>query len=524
MSDYTVSDFSYPSATTTYVRGISESGVIFGDYGSTTGSGSFIYRNGIFSNIAYAGAVNTTIENVTPSGKVAGSYTDNDGRSHGFIYDGNYTTFDVPNSTSTAVTDINASGQILGTYADSSTRHGFVYSNGTVMNVDVPGARQTDPSGIDDAGHIYGTDFASPGGATTRLQGFVYDHGNFSIEEAHVSGVSTFLQGITESDQLFGYTFNNGIHGFVGTGGKYASLDIPGATEIVIGGVDAVGDVAGYYLDSSFNEHGFVAHPVTVTQPLPPSQGLFGTLVHDEHSVGGQVYALYDGLLGRAPDPLGLEGWANALSHGESLHDIAQAFLTSPEGQARASALDNASFVEQLYGATLHRHSDAAGLSAWTQQLNAGSARADVALGFALSPEHLTSLQSVFTAGVFVPDADAANVARLYYAVLDRAPDTAGLSYWTNIIDEGASYTDVTRAFLKAPEVQAKTGGLTNAQYVDAIYENALGRHADVDGLALWTSQLDQDASRVGVTTSIGLSAEAQTHHLSEIELGWHLS
>ena len=245
--------------------------------------------------------------------------------------------------------------------------------------------------------------------------------------------------------------------------------------------------------------------------------------MHDPASPGGEIYALYEGLLGRAPDPLGLEGWASALAHGTSLHDVAHAFLTSPEGQARAGALDNAAFVEQLYGATLHRHSDAAGLSAWTQQLDAGSARADVALGFALSPEHLASLQGAFDAGVFVPDAAAASVARLYYAVLDRAPDAAGLSYWTSIIGTGASLDSVAQAFLGAPEVQARTGGLTNAQYVDWLYQNALGRHAESAGLSYWTDQLDHGGARAGVTTAIGESVEAQQHHLADIEAGWHL-
>ncbi|WP_336488153.1 DUF4214 domain-containing protein [Methylobacterium nigriterrae] len=250
----------------------------------------------------------------------------------------------------------------------------------------------------------------------------------------------------------------------------------------------------------------------------------FGTIVHDAASPGGQVFTLYDALLGRAPDPLGLEGWTASLQSGATVRDLAQAFLASPEGQARAGALDNAAFVEQLYGATLHRHSDAAGLSYWTGQLAQGASRADVSLGFAFSPEHVVNIQSALNAGVFVPDANTANVARLYYAVLDRAPDAVGLSSWTNQVKQGASLDAVAQAFLTAPEVQAKTGSLTNAQYVDMIYENALGRHLEAAGLTYWTNQFEHGASRAAVALAIAESTEARMYHVSEIELGWHLA
>ncbi|WP_336488100.1 DUF4214 domain-containing protein [Methylobacterium nigriterrae] len=254
------------------------------------------------------------------------------------------------------------------------------------------------------------------------------------------------------------------------------------------------------------------------------SAATFGTVVHDTTSPGGQVYTLYDALLGRAPDPLGLEGWTASLQTGSSTRDLAQALLASPEGQARAGALDSTAFVEQLYGATLHRHSDVAGLSYWTGQLVQGASRAAVALGFAFSPEHVVNVQSALNAGVFVPDANTANVARLYYAVLDRAPDAVGLSTWTNQVKQGASLDAVAQAFLTAPEVQAKTGSLANAQYVDMIYGNALGRHMEAASLTYWTNQFEHGASRAAVAIAIGESTEARMYHVSEIELGWHLA
>ncbi|MCF4130157.1 DUF4214 domain-containing protein [Methylobacterium sp. SyP6R] len=250
----------------------------------------------------------------------------------------------------------------------------------------------------------------------------------------------------------------------------------------------------------------------------------FGTIVHDAQGFGGQVYLLYDALLGRAPDPLGFGAWIDAVQTGTPLHDIAKAFLASPEGQARTGALGNADFVEQLYRTALDRPSDPGGLAAWTAALDAGTSRADVALGFALSPEHVANLKSTFDAGVYVPNPEAAEVARLYYGVLGRAPDSGGLAAWTAAVDHGTSLELITGSFLQAPEVQAKVGGLNNAQFVDAIYLNALGRHAEAGGLATWTGQLDSGVSRASVTVAIAESLEATLHHAAEIETGWHLA
>ncbi len=250
----------------------------------------------------------------------------------------------------------------------------------------------------------------------------------------------------------------------------------------------------------------------------------FGTVVHDAQGVGGQVYLLYDALLGRAPDPIGFGSWIDAVQSGTPLRTIAAAFLASPEGQARTGALGNADFVEQLYRTALGRPSDASGLAAWTTALNGGMSRADAALGFALSPEHAANLKPTFDAGVYVPNPEAAEVARLYYGVLGRAPDSGGLAAWTSAVDHGTSLELITGSFLQAPEVQAKVGGLSNAQFVDAIYVNALGRHAEAGGLATWTGQLDSGVSRASVTVAIAESLEATLYHAAEIETGWRLA
>lgn len=249
-----------------------------------------------------------------------------------------------------------------------------------------------------------------------------------------------------------------------------------------------------------------------------------GALTHDTHSVGGEVYALYDGLLGRAPDPLGLEYWAAQFNAGVAPSVLAAGFLASPEGMMRSGAADNAGFVTQLFSATLHRAPDNDGLTYWTNQLNAGESRADVGVGFAFSTEHLANIQPALDQGLFVTDQAAAEAARVYYTVLGRAPEADGLKFWTNTIKGGTSIDTETASFLSAPEVQTATASLTTAQYVDRVYVNSLGRHAETDGLNYWVDAIDNHgAGRVAVTTTIGQSTEAQAHLEPLIELGWHI-
>ena len=248
----------------------------------------------------------------------------------------------------------------------------------------------------------------------------------------------------------------------------------------------------------------------------------FGTIVHTVDGSEGYIYALYDGLLGRNPDLLGYEGWVSASAHGASPRDIAAALLASPEGVAKFGSLDNAAFVEQLYETALHRPADSSGLQGWLSQLNHGASRADVALGIALSPENVADMQHSLPTGVFAPDPDASNVALLYYGLLGRAPDANGLTGWTHDLKQGASLDSVVQAFMNSAEYQKSHAGMTSdAQFVDSIYVNALGRHAEPSALQAWVNALDHGTSQTTVAAGIVESPEAQQHHLSQIEKGW---
>lgn len=273
-----------------------------------------------------------------------------------------------------------------------------------------------------------------------------------------------------------------------------------------------------------YNIASLLGLPVANIKSVETLSFLNGDISFTPDSTGGKVYALYSGLLGRAPDSDGLSYWADKIDGGTAVRDLSQSLLSSSEGQLRLGAFDDTNFVQQLYANTLHREADAEGLAYWTNLLAEGAARVDVADNFVFSDEHVSNIQPALSAGILVPDLVAADVARVYYTMLGRAPDADGLGYWRDQIDQGGTLSGVTAAFLGTPENQSKYGSIANSDYVDALYVNAVGRHADSEGLAYWTDLLNKGASRADLGTLLAQSAEAKSVHLNEIELGWHLA
>jgi len=91
--------------------------------------------------------------------------------------------------------------------------------------------------------------------------------------------------------------------------------------------------------------------------------------------------------------------------------------------------------------------------------------------------------------------------AGLYAAFFNRAPDYAGLSYWSNkasqaeISGESSSsiiLKELAKGFATHPVFVATYGSLTNQAFVEAIYKNVLGKEGDTQGVAYWSGELDK--------------------------------
>ena len=84
-------------------------------------------------------------------------------------------------------------------------------------------------------------------------------------------------------------------------------------------------------------------------------------------------------------------------------------------------------------------------------------------------------------------------VAKLYVATFNRAPDAAGLAYWTN--DSGLTLSGIAQSFFDQPEtLTLYPAETTNASFITSVYENLFNRQPDTAGLNYWEGELDRGA------------------------------
>ncbi len=252
-----------------------------------------------------SGAEGTLVGGVDAAGDIVGSYRDASGLFHGFLLQGNvYATVDYPGATETAITGLNDMGQAVGTTVHSNPPIGFLYDVGaeTFTVISYPGAAQTSPIAINNDGAVAGiissttntnNGFELVGSRYTRIKppnapnsavdgitssgelagyvssvkqtpvNFLFKEGKFhaitipNASSATVYGVNprgTALVGV--------YQPTPGTNaGFLYQGKALQELQFPGANGTFPQSVNDAGEVVGYFLDSSFNFHGFTWTP-----------------------------------------------------------------------------------------------------------------------------------------------------------------------------------------------------------------------------------------------------------------------
>jgi probable HAF family extracellular repeat protein len=239
----------------------------------------------------------------------------------GFKYVHNtYTTVMVPNSTSTAVNGVNDLGDIVGFYTNADgTRHGFIWwHTGTVRTIDAPKTQySTIAMGINKAGVVVGGVWGIGQTGTFAEGGWYWLKGNFTTLDPKGSSNGTCCQsvnGISNNNRVAGQVFYHDFwqawlesgkdvdtwtylrsdtfgtavdssanavgYGSVSGGwfGKaiesgegsadregninFMAVSYPGATSTQPFGMNDARYLAGSYVDSAGNRHGFMAQPV----------------------------------------------------------------------------------------------------------------------------------------------------------------------------------------------------------------------------------------------------------------------
>jgi serralysin len=125
------------------------------------------------------------------------------------------------------------------------------------------------------------------------------------------------------------------------------------------------------------------------------------TKAFDIDGDAGQGYRLYQAAFNRTPDTSGLTYWVNQMDHGESLHDLAQAFASSQEYQSTfglTSAFENV--IAKFYSNVLGRAPDAAGLAYWVSVGQSGTSIIDLLSTFSESSENKAHVESAVANGI----------------------------------------------------------------------------------------------------------------------------
>ena len=119
---------------------------------------------------------------------------------------------------------------------------------------------------------------------------------------------------------------------------------------------------------------------------------------------------------------------------------------------------------------------------------------------------------------------EAAEIARMYYTVLGRAPEFAGAHYWVHDIMEGRNLDldDLAPGFYGSLEFRQRFGeNTTDVQFVTLLYRNILGRDPTGDpGLEFWLNSLASGTPRPDIVVGISESEEHKDIRAGVIDNG----
>ncbi len=102
-----------------------------------------------------------------------------------------------------------------------------------------------------------------------------------------------------------------------------------------------------------------------------------------------------------------------------------------------------------------------------------------------------------------------APVLRLYQAFFGREPDVNGAKYWLGVSESGWSLDDIAGFFSAGDEFANNYADKNDFQYLEAVYENVLGRDYDQRGFDYWLDLLTEGhLTRGGVVRWISANQE----------------
>ncbi len=163
-------------------------------------------------------------------------------------------------------------------------------------------------------------------------------------------------------------------------------LSFDAATEIFSGTVPTGAPDLTLRVTADDGLGGRVSSDFVLSTPTIPSSST-APAVSDVISIA----RLYQAALGRQPDQAGLDYYANRFASGQSIANISDSFLHSPEFNAKfgdITTLSQATYIAELYNNVLGRAPAQSEINWYVNDLNSGDSSNNLLQHFAASPEN----------------------------------------------------------------------------------------------------------------------------------------
>jgi hypothetical protein len=283
---------------------------------------------------------------------------------------------------------------------------------------------------------------------------------------------------VSSAQLLPGATADNhgisGEHVYVG-GGNYT------ITATILGSGGAIGQVT----STASRPYPYYLTPPPPTPATGPVLSLFqGGATFGSHNpdlATADATALYNTILGRAPDAGGLANVVAALNSGTPATVVADILLHSTEYET--------DLVASHYQNDLGRAGSPAEIAEWVSLMQGGMTAEQVSTDFLASAEF----------NALHPD-DASFVLGLYEDALERPPSLDEIASWTTGLGAGMSRTSAVADFLGSPEAAARSVG--------NFYEVVLGHPADPAALQADVADLQAGTTQADIAATVLGSAE----------------
>ncbi|MGI9597384.1 MAG: DUF4214 domain-containing protein [Acidimicrobiales bacterium] len=152
----------------------------------------------------------------------------------------------------------------------------------------------------------------------------------------------------------------------------------------------------------------------------------------------------------------------------------------------------NARFVVAGYQQLLGREADTEGLDFHVGRLAAGGDRTRHAFSYSM---------------LFSVEGSRQEVHRAYAGLLGRPVDAAGETYWTDHL-QGHGVLDL-RVLLMSSQEYWNGSGDSDGDWLEALYQDTLGRPSDESGRLYWMGLIEADVARPLIAAGLYLSDEA---------------